>query len=123
LLCVVFSWIHNSYRLKVLVHFFATESAKSNHLLHQNRGIILDRSTKLFESAKTPEVDLGHFFMASRDFFQRLRDASQTSLQESLDKLRQSEKTAVTFGGIAFLFLISGFVLLMIFTERNLWRL
>jgi hypothetical protein len=120
LLCVVLSWIHNLARSKSLVGIFSLESAKASVLVNHKRHLIMERTKKIFENSKTPEIDLGQFFTDVSAFFKAQSDKSVKSLDECLESFKRAERKALRMGGLGWLCIIIAFVLLMIFTLKNL---
>ncbi len=120
LLCVVLSWIHNLARASSLVGIFSLEGAKASVLINHKRHLIMERMKKIFENSKTPEIDLGQFFSDVSVFFKSAGDESLKSFDNCLERFNHAERTALKMGGLGSLCIIISFVLLMIFTLKNL---
>jgi len=80
----------------------------------------MERVKKVFENSKTPEIDLGQFFSSVSAMFKVKSDESIKAFDKCLERFNHAERTALRMGGLGSLCIIISFVLLMVFTLKNL---
>jgi hypothetical protein len=89
LFCIIFSWIHNWYRVTVAERVYLMGQKRVSAFQHQVNAGFANRGSKLFEDVTAGDVDLGEFYGLLKSYS---RSESEKAIS-SVERKCQSKHT------------------------------
>ena len=119
LICIVFSWIHNWYRVTVAERIYLMGQKRVGAFQHQVNAGFADRGSRLFEGITAEDVDLGEFYGLLKSYSRSESEKASSVVDQTLREAKAELVKAIWIGNLALLCVVVSFALLLVFAIRN----